>query len=408
MQLDEPRDGLPPVLSTPTEFQHAATALAAGSGPIAVDTERAQTYRFDDRIFLLQLRRAGAGTFLIAPERHRREVARILGPVLNPETWILHAAHNDLPMLRELGVYPRGLIDTEIASRLLGLDKPNLSSSLEHFLGISLAKGHGRENWSRWPLPSSWRNYAALDVELLIELAQAQALQLKEAGKSEWMAQECAHMLELCDVDSPSPSWTEVKGVGKVRSRKQLAYVREIWLARRTIAKKHDLPPFKVLANQLVLDLARRQPRSKKELKDAVQPQRRLKDLPQRVRMELLDELSMGLGRARSMKKDSWPQRPSDGPRHPEYWVKKSDPLYRASLQTVREDLDDLGQELDLDRSLLIDARAMKKIVAHSVNIGPLDDSTLDADYQRFGVRPWQQELTRAVFHRHLQASSNY
>ncbi|WKD61359.1 Ribonuclease D [Corynebacterium ciconiae DSM 44920] len=408
MQLDEPRDGLPPVYSTPTEFQHAAAALAAGHGPIAVDTERAQTYRFDDRIFLLQLRRAGSGSFLIAPERHRRELPRILAPVLNPETWILHSAHNDLPMLRALGIYPSGLIDTEIASRLLGVDKPNLSNSLQHFLGISLAKGHGRENWSRWPLPSSWLNYAALDVELLIELAEAQAALLEQENKSSWMAQECAHLLALCDVDAPEPSWTGVKGVGTIRSRKQLAFMRELWAGRRTVARKHDLPPFKVLPNPLLLELARRQPRSKKELKDAVQPQRRLKDVPSRVRAELLDELSMALGRARAMRKETWPQRPGENQRSGDYGVKSSDPLYKASLQAVREDLEDLGESLHLDRGLLIDARAMKKIVAHSVNVGPLDDAELDADYQRFDVRPWQQELTRTIFHRHLQASSNY
>ena len=78
-----PVAGIPPVLSTPDEFTCAAAQLAAGTGPFAIDTERASGYRYDDRAFLVQIRRKGAGTMLFAPEGYREELTTALVPVLN-------------------------------------------------------------------------------------------------------------------------------------------------------------------------------------------------------------------------------------------------------------------------------------------------------------------------------------
>lgn len=408
MLLDAPRDGLPPVLSTPPQFSSAARSLAAGHGPIAVDTERAQSFRFDDRIFLLQLRRAGSGTTLIAPEQHRAAASRALAGTLNSATWIIHSAPNDLPMLRAMGFYPPRLIDTEIASRFLGLDKPNLSASLEHFLGISLAKGHGRENWSRWPLPTSWLTYAALDVELLIELSDTQRSKLASEGKIEWMEQECAHILRCHDHDPEEPSWTSVKGARALKSRKQRAFVREIWRVRRQVAQRHDLPEHRILPHPLVLRLAQQQPSSAADIKRTIAEDQHVRELPSRIRQELIQQISCACGRARSLAPERWPGRVYSRGCPAIYSIKTTDPVYKSTLRAMRRDLGRVAASLGIDAGLLIDASTLKRLIAHCVNNDGLEPRELDEDLTRFGVRPWQRELVRPVCEANLVVSSHF
>ena len=112
----EPADGIPAVVDTLDGLRTAARALASGRGPIAIDTERASAYRYDDRAFLVQLRRAGSGTILIDPEGRRDAVRDIIGPVVSGADWVLHAAPSDLPALAGVGLYPGRLFDTELAA----------------------------------------------------------------------------------------------------------------------------------------------------------------------------------------------------------------------------------------------------------------------------------------------------
>ena len=169
--------------TTPAGYRRAAETLAAGRGPFAIDTERASAYRYDDRAFVVQIYRRDAGTFLLAPEGHREEFESILAPVVGGGDWIVHAAPEDLPSLSELGLYPGTLFDTALAGRIAGFDKPNLAAMVEEFCGVTLEKGHGREDWSEVPLPDEWLDYAAEDVIYLNDLAEAQAELLADTDK---------------------------------------------------------------------------------------------------------------------------------------------------------------------------------------------------------------------------------
>src|SRR5690606_33088781 len=140
---------------------------------------------------------------------------------LNPLDWVIHAAVSDLPCLADLGLHPHGLVDTEIAGRLLGLPKVNLAAMTECLLGVTLAKGHGREDWSTRPLPAEWLDYAALDVELLVALSDALTAALAELDRSEWLRQE-SEAVRLAHVPgshagSDEEKWRSMKGVGKLR-----------------------------------------------------------------------------------------------------------------------------------------------------------------------------------------------
>src|SRR5271165_4728839 len=192
-----PAGGVPDLSTSATEIAAAAKLLARGHGAFAVDAERASGFRYSNRAYLIQVRRAGAGTVLIDPVSHGGDPLEVLRPVaevLGQDEWILHSADQDLPCLAEVGLRPTTLYDTELAGRLSGFDRVNLATMVQRLLGFGLAKGHGAADWSQRPLPAAWLNYAALDVELLIELRAAISQILDEQGKTDWAAQEFEHL----------------------------------------------------------------------------------------------------------------------------------------------------------------------------------------------------------------------
>jgi len=186
--LLSPAEGVPDVAVSADEIASAAKRLASGTGPFAVDAERASGFRYSNRAYLIQIRRSGSGTVLIDPVNHGGSPIDALKPVaevLGEDEWILHAADQDLPCLAEVGLRPPGLYDTELAGRLAGFERVNLAAMVERLLGLGLVKGHGAADWSKRPLPAAWLNYAALDVEVLLELRGAVASVLAEGGLPE-------------------------------------------------------------------------------------------------------------------------------------------------------------------------------------------------------------------------------
>lgn len=218
--LLRPAGGIPDLCVTVGEIAAAAELLDRGRGPFAVDAERASGFRYSGRAYLIQIRRAEAGTVLIDPVSHGGDPLTVLAPVaevLSTNEWILHSADQDLPCLAEVGMRPPALYDTELAGRLAGFDRVNLAAMVERLLGLGLTKGHGAADWSKRPLPSAWLNYAALDVELLIELRAAISRVLAEQGKTDWAAQEFEHLRSFESRPPPAAArqdrWRRTSGI---------------------------------------------------------------------------------------------------------------------------------------------------------------------------------------------------
>src|ERR1700722_10470501 len=221
-----PRDGLPPLVDTASALQAATEALAAGTGPVAVDAERASGFRYGHRAFLVQLRRGGAGTVLIDPVACP-DLSGLDDALAGVEA-VIHAASQDLPCLAELGYRPQVLFDTELAGRLLGYPRVGLGTLVESVLGLSLEKSHSAADWSTRPLPEEWLRYAALDVEVLVDLRDALAAQLAEQDKTAWAEQEFATVLPARPAPPRTDPWRRTSGIHRVRSRRNLAIVREL------------------------------------------------------------------------------------------------------------------------------------------------------------------------------------
>ncbi|NMM29799.1 MAG: ribonuclease D, partial [Cellulomonas sp.] len=262
--LTEPADGIPPVVDTLEELARVAAAFEAGTGPVAVDAERASGYRYGQHTYLVQLRREGAGTALIDPIA--LPDLTMLSDALVGVEWVFHAASQDLPGLLEQNLRPSRIFDTELGARLLGLDRVGLAAVVAELLGLGLAKEHSAVDWSTRPLPEQWLRYAALDVEVLVELREIIAERLAVAGKAEWAAQEF-EAVRLAPPATPRVEpWRRVSGLHAIHDAHRLAVVRELWTTREENARQRDISPGRVLPDHAILAAAQALPRSVPQL----------------------------------------------------------------------------------------------------------------------------------------------
>ena len=249
------------VIETREEYLEAVTAIAAGHGPIAIDAERASGFRYSQRAYLIQVFRRGSGVFLFDPPAIGSFAE--LDTVIRDEEWILHAASQDLACLREVGLDPARIFDTELGARLAGLPRVGLGTVVEDLLGIHLAKEHSAADWSTRPLPQAWLVYAALDVELLPDLRDAMATLLDDAGKSEIASQEFSAVLTREAKIVTGDAWRRLSGLHTVRGARNLAVARELWEARDAFARKIDTAPGRLVPDASLIAAAKAIPESR-------------------------------------------------------------------------------------------------------------------------------------------------
>ena len=262
--LREPADGVPEVTATPEQLAELVDRFARGTGPVALDAERASGYRYSQRAYLVQLRREGAGSALVDPIA--LPALSGLNAAIDGAEWILHAANQDLPCLAEVGLYPARLFDTELAGRLLGDERVALGTMVEQHLGVRLEKGHSAADWSTRPLPHDWLVYAALDVELLIPLRDVLADALERAGKTGWAEQEFEAVRTAPAPGPRAEPWRRTSGIHVLRNRRQLAVVRSLWEARDAYAAQRDVAPGRVLPDSAIIAAARELPKRADQL----------------------------------------------------------------------------------------------------------------------------------------------
>jgi ribonuclease D len=385
LPLLEPRDGMPPLVASQAALDRAVAALGAGQGPIAVDAERASGFRYGHRAFLVQLRRRGAGTILIDPKECPD--LRDLDAALAPAEVVLHAASQDLPCLAELGFRPRALFDTELAGRLLGFPRVGLGALVENVLGYMLEKGHAAADWSIRPLADELLRYAALDVELLVELRDALAVRLVTAGKEEWARQEFAAVLAAKPPPPRADPWRRTSGIHRVHTRRGLAVVRELWLERDKIARRRDVSPGRVLADAAIVEAARALPGSETDLTG-------LAGFRGRGARRHTQSWYRAVQRARTAAEHSLPGAatpPPDGPPPTHRWQER-DPAAARRLAAVRAVVAALADEHNLPAENLLQPDAVRRLAWQPPE--PPSEPDVRADLTTHGARPWQIELT--------------
>ena len=403
--LLHPTGGIPAISVTAGEIEVAAQLLDRGSGPFAVDAERASGFRYSNRAYLIQIRRAGAGTVLIDPVSHGADPLTALRPVaevLAGDEWILHSADQDLPCLAEVGMRPAALYDTELAGRLAGFDRVNLATMAERLLGLGLAKGHGAADWSKRPLPTEWLNYAALDVELLIPLRAAISDVLAEQGKTAWAAEEFDYLRTFKAGDAAgelAPAarrerWRRTSGIHRVRNRRGLAAVRELWTARDRIAQRRDIAPRRVLPDSAIIDAAIADP---KTVDDLVA----LPVFGGRNQRRSADVWFAALEAARQSQDPPDEAEPLNGPPPPARWSRRK-PEAAARLEAARAALAEVSQRVAVPTENLVSPDLVRRLCWDWK--GAPDPVEAVEEFLCAGhARAWQRELVDPVLARALQ-----
>lgn len=399
--LAHPAEGVPEVVDTPEELDAVRRALLAGSGPLSVDTERAHGFRYTAKAYLIQVRREGSGTHLIDPiafevGRSRADFGALAGD-LAPVEWILHAATQDLPCLAEVDFLPHRLFDTELAARLLGLPKVNLSALMEQALGLCLLKEHSAADWSKRPLPPEWLSYAALDVERLTDLREWLIHELTAAGKLEWAEQEFAHLVEHAR-DVPSPRidpWRRTSGLHGVRSPRGLAIVRELWMARDRIAAEQDRAPGRILPDRAICELAARVD-AQGEHHLGRGDLRRVRAFGSRQAARHEAQWLAALDRAAAVRKDDLPPRhiTPEGPPPPRTWEARW-PESFARWNRVRPALEGLAAGLDVPVENLLTPDTQRRLLWEAPPRTGAEE--LERRLIELGARAWQRERVAPV-----------
>jgi ribonuclease D len=380
------------VVADRAALQAAAAAMAAGTGPIAVDAERASGFKYSQRAYLVQLRRAGSGTALVDPIPLGSDLHE-LAPALTGPEWVLHAAGQDLACLAEVGLAPSRLFDTELAGRLAGLPRVGLGPLVEQMLGLALEKGHGAADWSRRPLPDDWLVYAALDVEVLVELRDVLAALLTEQGKLGWAEEEFEAVRTAPPPAPRAEPWRRTSGIHKIRKARPLAAVRALWEARDRLAAERDIAPGRVLPDAAIIDAAVTAPATAQDL--AAMPVFR-----GRSQRRLTGYWFAALRQAAALPQDELPvpSPPADGPPPVARWADRN-PDAAARLAAARGVVAAVSDEWAVPVENLLQPDLLRRLCW-----APPADGDIPAVLRAGGARNWQIGLLAARFEAALHA----
>lgn len=231
---------------------------------LAVDTEADSFYHYFDKLCLVQIGTRDR-TFLIDPlAMDSAADLAPLGPVFASEKVrkVFHAAEYDLYVLtRDCGFRFADLFDTMISAQLLGYPSIGLAALCERHFGIKLPKDEQRSDWSHRPLRESQLTYAAADVTHLLQLAERMEQELRDAGRITWAEEEFRTLQrrKWPEREFDRLGYLRIKGA-RLLDPTALSVLRELYLMRDRRARQLDRPPFKVLGNRTLLEIALSQP----------------------------------------------------------------------------------------------------------------------------------------------------
>jgi len=388
-----PANGIPLVVDTDQKFAAALAQLTSGRGPFAVDAERASGYKYSARAYLIQIKREGGGLHLIDPIPFgpNHKYFQELNTLLQSDEVILHASTQDLPCLRELGINPQQLFDTELGGRIAGLPRVGLGPLLESLMEVSLAKEHSAVDWSQRPLPQDWLNYAALDVELLIELRNQMYTILESSKKLKWAIEE---FQSIIDAPAPPPRvdpWRRTSGMHKIKKRDQLAIVRALWTVRAEIAQEVDIAQGRLLSDTAIVEIATKaveKPiKTKKDLEKVMRP------IGLRARwFENTATWINAVTDALALPESQWPPVRTDSDSLPpiKIWRERFPERY-APLTHAKANIQLKANELVIPLENLITPEYVRRICWNSPKSG------VAAALADLGARQWQIEIVAPI-----------
>lgn len=383
-----PTHGTPTIAYTQHEIDAALRALEHGSGPVAVDAERASGFKYSQRAYLLQFTRTGTDIVLLDPTTEASFVE--LATAVNAMPWILHAATQDLPCLREVGFHPTSVYDTELAAKLLGRERVGLGALLEHDLEIVIAKEHSAVDWSTRPIPEEWRAYAALDVEFLPALHDRLHAELIERERVQWYDEERALLLDFTGPEVRAEPWRRTSGIHAIRDARKQAVVRALWEARDLRARELDISPGRVLHDSVIVDIATHLPATQAKL-EAMRPVHNRNARKDPTYWWSAIEAALALPDAELPRRQT-----SDGAIPPPKAWPQRNPDAAERWERVRPATVEHAEALGIQPEVLVAPDAIRRLCWEGFHLGMGVDDVASLLLEH-GARPWQVEQLQTV-----------
>lgn len=396
--LTVPQGGTPPVIENRSELLLAVEALRAGTGPIAIDAERASGYRYSARAYLIQIFRRNGGLHLLDPIPLAGSPELLqLNDLLSHEESVIHASSQDLDCLREFGLDPKVLFDTELGARIAGCERVGLGALCETLLGVQIAKEHSAVDWSHRPLKQEWLDYAALDVAVLLDIRDEVEKLLIDGGKLEWAKEEFANSLKISPPKARRDPWRRVSGMHQIKSRFELALIRELWTARDNVARELDIAPGRLLSDAVIIELARKKPETYEELLELQIVREKIRHEHQKSELKTWWKILSG---GYEMDQSHWPEMRArgDGMPPPKIWRDKF-PIAYIHYQHARLLLGAVSEALKIPLENLISPELVRRVTFHEGKERIYKDaderkSYVEAALTAGNVRPWQIRLS--------------
>lgn len=371
-ETDEAAHSSPPsyvLISTADGFDHALQSLRQAPR-LAIDIEADSLYHYHEKVCLIQIT-TDADTYILDP----LAVPDLgeLGPIMRDASVekVFHAAGYDIHCLRrDYGFSFKNIFDTHVAAQLLGCRFLGLDVLMEQFLGVLHSKRRQRDDWSHRPLAAEQLEYAAMDTFHLLRLRDSLEADLRQKGRLRWAREEfeVAAAVERSDREFDPEGFRRIKGSGDLPPR-HLSVLRALYLFRDKVARLLDVPPFKVMNNAVLLDLARRPPRSPREVFAR-------KGISYRVARKFSGEILRTIAEAQR-RDPPLPEKPA-----PNNW-KPPDKEARRRLEALKAWRHSAAEKLDLHVGVVFPADLLENLAA-----APPED--LQGLAGRPGMRRWR------------------
>jgi ribonuclease D len=353
----------------------------SGVREIAIDTEGASFHRFVDRIYLLQITTRDRSA-VVDPLPIGAPLG--LGKILEDPAVevVFHDADYDLRLLhQDYGWHVNNIFDTRITAQLLGIKSFGLAALLEQFFDVKLDKKHQRADWSLRPLTQGMLDYAAQDTRYLLDLRDELRSRLEKLGRLDWAREEFDRLEGTkWDPDDGSQGFLRIKGARDL-TRRELALLRELVPWRDSVARDLDRATFRVMGNEVLLEIARTAPLNVQQLAT-------LKGMPRGILDRGGAAILSAVQRGLEIAEEHLPRFPRAAK-----WDREDDFEEKVSkLKTVR---DSAATRLSLDPGVLCSRERLEAIVRkRPEKVNDLEDVP--------GLRRWQiaemgEEFVRAL-----------
>lgn len=386
------------LVTNAAELSSALESLAQTEGSIAIDAERASGFKYSSRAYLIQVARRTGPIFLIDPIATDLAQQNKFADLVNNQTWILHAATQDLPCLAELGLRPSGIIDTELGSRIAGLPRVGLGAGVEHYLGLGLAKEHSAVDWSTRPLEHAWLEYAALDVDVLHELSDALLEDLRKQGKLDFAEQEFDNLLGFRPKSEKPDRWRSVSGLHEVKDQRGLAIARALWTAREELAIKLDVSPGRLIPDLSISHVAKTQTKTRPELATD-------RKFSGRASRSYLDTWWQAIESGRNDNNPPPLRLPSVGIPNHRIWPRQF-PEAHKRLLLAKEFITKIESELAIPAENLLTPDFLRQVCFTDREVALAED--LASELKVLGARQWQINLLAAGIAQAICKAKNY